>query len=120
MCRYTGVKCFLTSFVILVYRENPKELDLSCNKLCSSFGTAKIRRERNIAWSIWLSTMPTNLDRTLQNNSALEDRRITLTNQNVWRFFPLTVTKNIDTKGVELVSTSGKPIYIDLCQIFSF
>jgi len=111
-----GAKCFLTSFVILVYRENPKELDISCNKLCSSFGTAKIRRERNICWSIWLSTMPTNLDKTLQNNSALEDRRITLTNQNVWRFFPLTITKKIDNKGVELITTSGKPINIDLCH----
>ena len=111
-----GAKCFHTAFVILVYRDNPKQLDLACSKLCNSFGTAKIRRERNIAWALWLSSMPTTIGHLLQNESALEDRRQVFTNQNVWRFFPLTIPKSIDNKGIELITSSGKPIYVDLCH----
>ncbi len=111
-----GARSFHTAVTFFVYRSNPKELDLACLKLSRSFGTAKVKRERNIAWSLWLDSLPININRLLQNNSALEDRRHVFSNHTVWRFFPLTVTRDLDRQGVELISSGGKPIYVDLCH----
>ena len=111
-----GGRSFYTAVTFFVYRSNPKELDLACVKLSRSFGTAKVKRERNIAWSLWLDSLPININRLLQNNSALEDRRHVFSNHTVWRFFPLTMTRDLDRQGVELISSGGKPINIDLCH----
>ncbi len=111
-----GARSFHTAVTFFVYRSNPKELDLACLKLSRSFGTAKVKRERNIAWSLWLDSLPMNINRLLQNNSALEDRRHVFSNHTVWRFFPLTMTRNLDSQGVELIGKGGQPIFVDLCH----
>ncbi len=111
-----GARSFHTAVTFFVYRSHPKELDLACLKLSRSFGTAKVKRERNIAWSLWLDSLPININRLLQNNSVLEDRRHVFSNHTVWRFFPLTMTRDLDRRGVELIGNGGKPIYIDLCH----
>ncbi len=111
-----GARSFHTAVTFFVYRSHPKELDLACLKLSRSFGTAKVKRERNIAWSLWLDSLPMNINRLLQNNSALEDRRHVFSNHTVWRFFPLTMTRDLDRQGVELIGNGGQPIYVDLCH----
>ncbi len=55
---YKGAVPLNCAVVFLVYRENAESLDLACDLLCNSFGTAKVMRERNIANLIWLETLP--------------------------------------------------------------
>jgi hypothetical protein len=55
---YKGAVPLNCAVVFLVYRENAESLDLACDLLCNSFGTAKVVREKYIANQIWLETLP--------------------------------------------------------------
>jgi hypothetical protein len=98
----------------LVYRNSAEELTHACNLLANSFETAKVIRERHIAWEIWLQALPITCKRLLHGNN-LNERRLTLDTHTVAGIIPLTMPKDIDRCGVEfLTGRGGKPIYIDL------
>ncbi|MBE9020760.1 hypothetical protein IQ272_32470, partial [Chroococcidiopsidales cyanobacterium LEGE 13417] len=69
--------------VFLVYRETAESLDRACELLCSSFGTAKVVRERNIASQIWLETLPITWRRLLHSSAILSERRLVLETETV-------------------------------------
>nr|WP_236117274.1 hypothetical protein [Hassalia byssoidea] len=111
---YEGTKALHCAPVFLVYRHSAQELTHACNLLANSFETAKVIRERNIAWEIWLQTLPITC-KWLLHGGNLSERRITLDTHTVAGIMPLTVPKDIDKQGVEfLTSRGGKPIYVDL------
>ncbi|MFM6395886.1 MAG: hypothetical protein ACKPFF_04305, partial [Planktothrix sp.] len=92
-----------------------EELNQACNALSNSFGTAKVIRERNIAWEIWLQCLPITFKWLLHSGSWLSERRLTLDTETIAGILPLTVPRDIDQKGVELLTErGGKPIFIDL------
>jgi hypothetical protein len=111
---YEGSKALNCAPVFLIYRNSTEELTHACNLLANSFETAKVIRERNIAWEIWLQTLPITC-KWLLHGSSLNERRLTLDSHTVAGILPLTIPKDIDKQGVEfLTSRGGKPIYLDL------
>jgi hypothetical protein len=112
---YKGAVPLNCAVVFLVYRENAESLDLACDLLCNSFGTAKVVREKHIANQIWLETLPITWRRILHSSSILSERRLVLESETVAGVLPLTLPKELDSKGVEfLTNRGGKPVYIDL------
>jgi len=112
---YRGAVPLNCAVVFLVYRETAESLDRACELLCSSFGTAKVLRERNIASQIWLETLPITWRRLLHSSAILSERRLVLETETVAGVLPLTMPRALDDKGVEfLTARGGKPVCIDL------
>lgn len=109
----TAVQC---AVVFLVYRDDPKQLNSACNILSNSCHGAKVLRERNIAWELWLQCSPLTTKYLLSSGSLLSDeRRQTHYSSTVAGILPLTVPKSLDQTGVEFLShPGGKPLFIDL------
>ncbi|NJL63257.1 MAG: hypothetical protein HC903_17310 [Methylacidiphilales bacterium] len=112
---YKGAVPLNCAVVFLVYRENSESLDLACDLLCNSFGTAKVVREKHIANQIWLETLPITWRRILHSSSILSERRLVLESETVAGILPLTLPKELDSQGVEfLTNRGGKPVHVDL------
>lgn len=112
---YKGAVPLNCAVVFLVYRENVESLDLACELLCNSFGTAKVIRERNIAYQIWLETLPITWRRILHSSSILAERRLVMESETVAGILPLTVPRKLDKQGVEfLTMRGGKSVGVDL------
>jgi hypothetical protein len=109
-----GDKPLKVGAAFLVFRRNEEDLNNACAILANSFGSAKVIRERNVAWDIWLQTLPITFKRLLHGQS-LSERRVTLDSSTVAGVLPLTVPRSIDSKGVELIThQGGKPLYLDI------
>ncbi|MGB3204217.1 MAG: ATP-binding protein [Crinalium sp.] len=114
---YKGTKALNCAVVFLVYRNTAEELERACNLLSQGFGNAKVLRERNIAWEIWLQTLPITMKWLLNSGFAVSERRMTLDTETVAGVLPLTIPRDIDRKGVEFISEKGgKPLFIDLFE----
>ena len=112
---YQGAKALNCGVAFLVYRTNSEDLQKSCNMLSQAFGNAKVIRERNIAWEIWLQTLPITMKWLLNSGISLSERRLTLDTETVAGVLPLTIPRDIDSKGVEFISArGGKPLFVDL------
>ncbi len=111
---YKGAKAINAAVTFGVYRSEPEELNLACMKLANSFGSAKVLRERNIAWAIWLETLPTTTSWLLHSSSLLSERRQVFDTETVPGVMPLTIVRDLDKKGVEFLTQGGKPVYVDL------
>jgi hypothetical protein len=111
---YKGAKAFNAAVTFFVYRPDCKTLDLACQKLSRSFGSAKVLRERNIAWAIWLESLPTTTSWLLHSSSILSDRREQFDSETLPGVMPLTIPRDLDCRGVEFICDGGKPVYIDL------
>jgi hypothetical protein len=55
---YKGARALNCAVVFLVYRNTAEQLNAACNVLSNSFGNAKVIRERNVTWDIWLQCLP--------------------------------------------------------------
>lgn len=112
---YEGARALNCASVFLVYRNTAEELTHACHLLSNSFDSAKVLREDNIAWDVWLQTLPVTSKWLLHSSDLISQRRLTPDTQTVAGFLPLTTPKNIDRRGVEfLTARGGKPVYIDL------
>ena len=111
---YSGVRPLYCAPLFLVYRPTAAELDKACAILSNCFGSAKVIRERNIAWQLWLETLPLNTQRMLRSSSMLTERRQVVDTSTIAGLMPLTAPKDIDSEGVEMLTAGGYPLYIDL------
>lgn len=112
---YKGAKALNCAVVFLVYRDTANRLNAACNALSNSFGSAKVIRERNITWEIWLQCLPITWKWLLHSGSFLSERRLTFDTETVAGILPLTLPKDIDETGVEFdTAPGGKAVYIDL------
>ncbi|MGG6262801.1 hypothetical protein ACQ4M3_20525 [Leptolyngbya sp. AN03gr2] len=112
---YEGSRAINCAPVFVVYRNTAEELTHACDLMCNSFDSARVLREDNIAWDIWLQTLPVTSKWLLHSSDFLSQRRLVPDTQTIAGLLPLTTPNNIDRKGVEfLTSRGGKPIYIDL------
>ena len=112
---YRGAMPLSCAVAFLVYREDSHSLDLACDLLAHSFGSAKVVRERHIAAQIWLETLPLTWRRLLHSSSLLSERRLTLENETVAGVLPLTCPQQLDRQGVEfLTEQGGKSTCVDL------
>jgi hypothetical protein len=111
---YKGARAIHAAVTFLVYRPTPEQLTHACQMLSHSFGSAKVLRERNIAWQLWLETLPITVSWLLHSSSLINERRLTLDTETVPGILPLTAVRDIDSKGVEFITKGGKPVYVDL------
>ncbi|MBD1847444.1 hypothetical protein H6F89_29400 [Cyanobacteria bacterium FACHB-63] len=97
--------------VALVHRNTPEELDEACQKLSNCFSNGELNRETEIAWKIWLQTLPITWRR------LLDDRRQLYFTDEAIGLMPLACTRTTDQYGVELLAhTGGMPTYIDFVR----
>jgi hypothetical protein len=112
---YKGARALNCAVVFLVYRNTAEQLNAACNVLSNSFGNAKVIRERNVTWDIWLQCLPITWKWLLHSSSFLSERRLTFDTDTVARILPLTVPRDLDSLGVEFITNrGGKPLFIDL------
>lgn len=111
---YKGAKSLHAAVTFLVYRPTEEQLRTACMTLANSFSTAKVLREDNIAWAIWLETLPITTSWLLHSSSILDERRQTYDTETIAGVMPLTIVRDLDKKGVEFLTQGGKPIYVDL------
>lgn len=115
---YQGAVPLNVAVIFLVYRENAATLDLACELLSNSFGTAKVVRERHIAAQLWLESLPITWRRILHSSSILTERRLVLESETVAGVLPLTVPRELDKKGVEFLTIKGgKAVGVDLFSL---
>jgi len=111
---YTGDVAICTATAFLIYRKNHFELTRDCLDLARSFRQGKLIREDKIAWKIWLELLPITINNLLQKSSTLADRRLVYHSGEVPGLMPSLIPSDLDSNGIELIATGGKPIYLDL------
>lgn len=97
------------SIVAFVHRDDRKSLAEACQKLTHLFPQGELIRETEIAWLLWVRSLPIVDDWLLKDGR----RQLYLTNEAIG-LMPLACTKAIDTEGLELIAHPGhSPIYLD-------
>lgn len=111
----TGSVPLMCAPLYVIYRETEAELDKACSLMCNSFGSASVIRETNIAWRLWVETLPINRLKLLCQTSLFSNRRIILDTDTVAGLLPLTCYRDFHKAGVEFITDKGgQPIYVDL------
>lgn len=101
--------------VFILWRDTEAEAEESARQLCNAFGAAHAVSEDDIAWRIWLESMPLNDYPLLRKFSLFSERRITLDSESVAGFLPLTRPRDLDTQGVEFITDrGGHPVCVDI------
>ncbi len=110
---YQGDTATKASVVILVHRNTVESLQSSTSYLEAFFkAPAKVIREREYAWKLWLDTLPIIWNQQLTRPF---DRRQTYFTSEVTGVTPLVCTRTNDTEGLELIAEDGgTPIFLDL------
>ncbi|MBF2063259.1 MAG: hypothetical protein IGS39_02325 [Calothrix sp. C42_A2020_038] len=110
---YEGAVPIYTGVTILVHRPTTEKLDEACRYIENCFQRpARVVREVEYAWKIWLQTLPIVWDVLLAK--PFNRRQLYLTSE-VWGLIPLVKTSVGDTKGFELISDEGgTPVKLDL------
>ena len=110
----SGGVAFHTGVAILVYRPTRERLDEACRYIENCFHRpAWVVREREIAWKLWLQTLP--IVRETLLTMPLNNRRQLYLSEEVTGLIPLMKTRSGDREGIELIGEDGgTPIYIDL------
>lgn len=101
--------------VVFIVRQKLKGLSLKTAKAklakkCRNLaGTillpAKVRKENNVAFKIWLQTLPATIDDIL--TSQFENKKLSLMSNEVWGLLPLINTVNLRRGGFELIAEDG-------------
>lgn len=110
---YEGDMAVRSSTVVLVHRKSLNELHSATSYLEPFFRhPAKVVREKEYTWKIWLETLP-----IVWNQQLVKpfDRRLTYLTSEVQGVAPLVCTRTIDKEGLELIAEDGgTPIFLDL------
>ena len=107
---------FQSGLAIIVHGENPQDLKHLCREVSNKFqAPAVVVREKEVAWEIWLQTLPLTRHRLLQGTMA--NRTLTYLNTEVLAFLPLITTVASSHKGVELIALDSKiPVYLNIFE----
>ena len=107
---YQGALPIWVSVVALIHRESPESLAEACQQLTNTFHQGAFIRETEVAWSLWLKSLPIVKDWLLGDGR----KQLYLTNE-APGLMPLACPRPIDSKGIELITRSGNmPVLIDL------
>lgn len=109
---YEGAVPLTTATVVLVHRNRQSQIDDACNLISGCFPLpARLVREKDVAWIYWLQTLPIVWDRLLDKPYR---RTIPYLTDAAPGLIPLTLTRQIDSQGFELIADAGgSPIFID-------
>jgi hypothetical protein len=110
---YEGALPIYIGTTILVHRSSLEKLDEACRYIENCFQRpAKVIRETEYAWKIWLQTLPIVWEILLAK--PFNRRQLYLTNE-VWGLIPLVTTRAGDRQGFELIADEGgTPVHLDL------
>jgi hypothetical protein len=110
---FEGAVPIYTAVTILVHRPSVEKLDEATRYIESCFQRpAQVVRETEYAWKIWLQTLPVVWEGLLAK--PFNRRQLYLTNE-VPGLIPLSITRDGDNKGFELVAEEGgSPVHLDL------
>ncbi|MCU0567059.1 MAG: hypothetical protein MUF49_10730 [Oculatellaceae cyanobacterium Prado106] len=110
-----GRKPLYCAPVFIVWRSSERECDEAVVQICNAFESANAIVENDIAWRVWVESLPINDFSLLTKFSVFSERRMTLDSESVVGFIPLTRPRELDVQGVEfLTEQGGAPLYIDL------
>jgi hypothetical protein len=106
---YQGALPIWVSVIALIHRESPESLSEACQKLTNSFHQGAFIRETEVAWSLWLKSLPIVKDWLLGDGR----KQLYLTNE-ASGLMPVACPRQVDSRGVELITHMGNmPIHID-------
>ena len=112
-----GALPLFTALTILVYRPRPELLEMACQRIDDSFGTAKLTRERTICWKLWTETFPFNCQKQLKSSLSFSERRLTIDTTSVIGLAPFVKPQNLYQDGLELIyRDGGYPVYLNLFE----
>ena len=109
---YEGAIPVNVATVFLVHRDSKAQLDEACTALSDCFQLpAKVIRETEVAWRIWLQTLPIAWERLL---GAPFKRQLTYLTHEAPGLIPLTLTNQGNPNGFELIADEGaSPVRVD-------
>lgn len=111
----SGARPVYCSHVFLIHRNTPRELEYDARKFESFFArTAWVSREDQLAWLIWLQTLPITCDRMMVFGGRLFDLRQLYLSSEVPGLLSLLRPSPCDIDGVEFITEGGQPVYLDL------
>ncbi|MBR8831708.1 MAG: hypothetical protein N5P05_002700 [Chroococcopsis gigantea SAG 12.99] len=107
---------FHVGMAIIVHAATPEEGDQIALEIRNSFQSpAVVVQEREVAWEIWMQTLPLTKSRLLQ--STFTNRTLDYLNTEVLGLFPLLTTVTGSNKGVELIAQDSKiPVYLNVFE----
>lgn len=111
---YSGEVPIYAGVTLLVYRRSLERLSEACRYLEQCFHRpAWVVRETDIAWKIWLQTLPITKEFLLSIPFA--NRRQVYLSGELIGLTPLVKTRDADSEGLELIADDGgSPIFLDL------
>ncbi|MGK7874463.1 MAG: hypothetical protein AB4426_14495 [Xenococcaceae cyanobacterium] len=111
---YEGAVPFHTGIAFLVHRNTLEELDDACRQMENYFlRPAWVVRETEIAWRLWLQTLPIVQEKLLSLRYG--NRRLVFLSKELPGLIPLVTTLSPDRDGLELIGEDGgTPVYINL------
>jgi hypothetical protein len=113
---YEGAVPFHTGITFLVHRNSLEELDDASRQIENFFlRPAWVVRETEVAWQIWLQTLPIVQEKLLSFRYG--NRRLVYLSKELPGLIPLVTTLSPDRDGLELIGEDGgTPVYINLFQ----
>jgi hypothetical protein len=97
------------SCVAFLHRDDPKALSEACQTFTNSFPQGEFTRETEIAWLLWLRSLPIVDDWLLRDGR----KQLYLTNE-APGLMPLACPRAVDSRGLEFITQQGNmPILID-------
>jgi hypothetical protein len=106
---FEGALPIWMSVMVLVHRDTPSSLDEACQTVTHAFPQGEFIRETEVAWSLWLKSLPIVEGRLLGDDR----RQMYLTNE-APGLLPLACNRAVDRKGLELITLDGKmPLHLD-------
>lgn len=111
---YEGAVPFHTGISFLVHRDSLAQLDDACRQIENLFlRPAWVVRETEVAWQIWLQTLPVVQEKLL--SFPYGNRRLVYLSQELPGLIPLVTTLSPERDGLELLGEDGgTPIYLNL------
>jgi hypothetical protein len=110
-----GRKPLYCAPVFVVWRNSERECDEAVVQICNAFESSHAVVENDIAWRVWIESLPINDFSLLTKFSAFSERRMTMDSETVVGFMPLTRPRELDQRGVEfLTEQGGAPLHIDM------
>lgn len=109
---YQGALPIWVSVIALIHRESAEGLSEACQRLTNTFHQGAFIRETEVAWSLWLKSLPIVKDWLLGDGR----KQLYLTNE-APGLMPVACPREIDSQGIELLTHAGnRPIHVDFAN----
>ncbi|MBW4466332.1 MAG: type IV secretory system conjugative DNA transfer family protein [Pegethrix bostrychoides GSE-TBD4-15B] len=106
---FEGAMPIWVSVLVLVHRDDPETLNEASQKISHAFPQGELIRETEVAWSLWLKSLP-----IVEGWLLGDDRKQMYLTTEAAGLMPLACTRAVDARGLELITRQGNmPLLID-------